>query len=81
MERELIAERTRSALAHKHENGQPTSHPPLGFTTNGSRHRVVPVLKGLEAVRQILDLWRRGLGVYALTDRVRLARAPSLPLI
>jgi len=35
MERELIGERTRSALAFKRENGQPTSHPPLGFTANG----------------------------------------------
>ena len=37
MERELIGERTRSALAHKRENSQPTSHPPLGFTANGNR--------------------------------------------
>jgi len=65
MERELIGERTRSALAFKRENGQPTSHPPLGFLPNGSRrHRMVPVPAELETVRRILDRWRAG-GSYA----------------
>ena len=65
MERELIGERTRSALAFKRENGQPTSHPPLGFRPNGSRsHRMGPVPAELETVRRILDLWRAG-GSYA----------------
>jgi site-specific DNA recombinase len=45
MERELIGERTRSAMAFKRERFQPTSHPPLGFRANGSRHRMIPVLK------------------------------------
>jgi DNA invertase Pin-like site-specific DNA recombinase len=31
MERELISERTRGALAYKRKQGQPTSHAPLGF--------------------------------------------------
>ena len=30
MERELVGERTRSAMAYKREQLQPTSHPPLG---------------------------------------------------
>ena len=61
MERELIGERTRSALDYKRKNGQPTSHPPLGFRPNGSkRHRMIPVPDELETVRLILDLWRRG---------------------
>lgn len=64
MERELIAERTRSALAFKRENGQPTSHPPLGFTANGSRQRMIPVPEELAIVRRILGLWRAG-GSYA----------------
>ena len=65
MERELIGERTRTALAFKRENGQPTSHPPLGFRPNGSRrHRMVPVPAELETVHRILDLWRAG-GSYA----------------
>ncbi len=64
MERELIGERTRSALAYKRENGQPTSHPPLGFQPNGSRERMVPVPRELVIVRRILGHWRRG-GSYA----------------
>ena len=64
MERELIGERTRSALAFKRENGQPTSHPPLGFRANGNRHRMVPVPAELETVHRILDRWRTG-GSYA----------------
>ena len=65
MERELIGERTRNAMAFKRSNGQPTSHPPLGFRPNGSRrHRMVPVPAELETVHRILDRWRAG-GSYA----------------
>jgi DNA invertase Pin-like site-specific DNA recombinase len=60
MERELTAERTRSAMAYKRKKGQPTSHPPLGFRANGRRGRMVPVPEELETVRQILQLWRQG---------------------
>ncbi len=64
MERELIGERTRSAMAHLRANGLATSHAPLGFRRNGSRHRMVPVPAELETVRRILDRWRAG-GSYA----------------
>ncbi len=65
MERELIGERTRTAMADKRENGQPTSHPPLGFRPNGSRkHRMLPVPEELEIVNRILTAWRAG-GSYA----------------
>ncbi len=61
MERELIGERTRSALAFKRHNGQPTSHPPLGFRPNGSRkHRMLPVPAELAIVHRILTAWRAG---------------------
>jgi DNA invertase Pin-like site-specific DNA recombinase len=60
MERELIVERTRSALAFKREQGQPTSHPPLGFTSRGPRQRMAPVPEELETVRRVLRLWRDG---------------------
>ena len=68
VERELIGERTRSALAHKRENGQPTSHPPLGFTANDNRERMVVAPKEVAIVRRILEGWRAGstyLGVAA----------------
>ncbi len=64
MERELIGERTRSALEYKRQQGQPTSHPPRGFKANGSRETMVPVPRELVIVRRILDHWRRG-GSYA----------------
>ncbi len=65
MERELIGERTKSALAYKRANGQPTSHPPLGFRPNGSRkHRMLPVPEELRIVQRILERWRHG-GSYA----------------
>ena len=66
MERELIAERTRSALAFKRENGEPTSHPPLGFRANGSRDRMIPVPEELAAVRRIIELWRQGRSLRAI---------------
>ena len=78
MERELIGERTRSALAYKRQNGQPTSHPPLGFQSNGSRrHRMVPVPEELETVRQILRLWRRGLSYRAIVAKLNEKGVPT----
>ncbi len=64
MERELIGERTRSALEYKRQQRQPTSHAPIGFRANGNRERMVPVPKELAIVRRILEQWRRG-GSYA----------------
>ena len=78
MERELIGERTRSALAFKRENGQPTSHPPLGFRPNGSRkHRMLPIPEELEIVRQILDLWRSGTSYRAIAAKLNENGAPT----
>ncbi len=70
MERELIAERTRSALAFKRQQGQPTSHPPLGFRPNGRRERMIPVPEELEAVREILERWRRGQSYRAIAAQL-----------
>ena len=66
MERELIAERTRGALAWKRENGLPTSHPPLGFRTNGKRNHMIPVSEELQLVERILDFWRMGRSTRAI---------------
>lgn len=77
MERELIAERTRGALAWKRENGLPTSHPPLGFRPNGRRHRMVPVPGELAAVRQILELWRAGRSARAIAASLNDAGVPT----
>jgi DNA invertase Pin-like site-specific DNA recombinase len=64
MERELIGERTRSALDYKRQQGQPTNHPPYGFRPNGRRERMIPVPEELAVVRRIVDGWRAG-GTYA----------------
>ncbi len=60
MERELIGERTRTALAYKRQQRQPTSHAPLGFQANGSRERMEPVPEELAIVTEILTAWRLG---------------------
>jgi site-specific DNA recombinase len=66
MERELISERTRGALAYKRKQGQPTSHAPLGFRSNGRRNHMVPVPEELAVVRRILELWRHGRSLRAI---------------
>ena len=60
MERELIGARTRTAMAYKRQQRQPTSHPPLGFQANGSRESTVAVPRELVIVRRILRYWRLG---------------------
>jgi DNA invertase Pin-like site-specific DNA recombinase len=77
MEREVIGERTRIALAHKREKYLPTSHPPLGFQSNGRRHRMVPVPDELVVVRQILELRRTGSSYRAIAARLNQERAPT----
>ena len=64
MERELISDRTRGALEYKRSQRRPTSHPPLGFKSNGNRERMTVVPRELAVVRRILERWRAG-GSYA----------------
>ena len=77
MERELIGERTRSALAFKREQRQPTSHPPLSFRVNGSRERMVPIPAELEIVQWILDRWRSGLSYRAIAAKLNENGTPT----
>ncbi len=70
MERELIGDRTRGALAYKRERKEPTSHPPLGFRANGCRERMVPVPEELAIVREILTAWRRGRSYRAIAAQL-----------
>ncbi len=77
MECEMIGERTRSALAYKRENGQPASHPPLGFRVNGNRRRMVPIPAELEIVQWILDRWRSGLSYRAIATKLNEDGAPT----
>jgi DNA invertase Pin-like site-specific DNA recombinase len=77
MEREVIGERTRSALAFKRANGQPTSHPPLGFRANGRRRHMAPVPEELAVVRRIISLWRQGWSYRAIAAELNSDGAPS----
>lgn len=77
MERELIAERTRGALAWKRENGQPTSHPPLGFRPNGRRGHMLPVPEEVAIVRRILDQADGGATFTAIAAALNAEGAPT----
>ncbi len=70
MERELIGERTRAALAYKRQQLQPTSHAPLGFRANGSRERMVPVPSELAVVRRILAADAGGVSYAAIARQL-----------
>jgi len=70
LEREQISDRTKAALAHKRDNGMPTSHPPLGFLADGKKERMKPIPEELETVRRILTMWRRGLSYAAIARKL-----------
>ena len=75
--RELIGERTRTALAYKRQQGQPTSHPPYGFKSNGSRETMVPVPRELVIVRRILRAWRLGQSYRSIAAKLTAAGVPT----
>lgn len=77
MERELIADRTRVALAWKRDHGLPTSHPPLGFRAVGKRERMEPVADELDIVRRILGLWRDGESYRSIAAALNAAGVPT----
>jgi len=77
MERELIGERTRSALEYKRQQGQPTSHPPYGFKSNGSRATMVPVPRELVIVRRILRAWRLGQSYRTIAGKLTADGVPT----
>ncbi len=77
MERELIADRTRGALAWKRENGMPTSHPPLGFRPVGKHARMEPVPEELNVVRHIFGLRRAGLSYRSIAATLNAEAVPT----
>jgi len=56
MERNLIRERTRTALQHKRARGDRLGTTPMGFLTPGPGEPMIPVKSELETVRIILRL-------------------------
>ncbi len=77
MERELIAERTRGALAWKREQGLPTSHAPLGFRSRGKRRPMEPVPAELETVQRIFALWHRWPNYHTVADLLNVHGVPT----
>ncbi len=77
MERELIGERTRSALAYKRERLQPTSHAPYGFASNGARAEMRPLPDELTIVRRILSRWRAGGSYLAIARNLNAEGVPT----
>ena len=77
MERELIGDRIRGALAFKRKQRQPTSHPPYGFRANGKRNRMALVPEELETVRNILRRWRVGGSYASIAAHLNAERVPT----
>jgi DNA invertase Pin-like site-specific DNA recombinase len=73
MERELIGERTREALAWKRGQGFPTSHAPLGFRSRGKREAMEIVPAEIEIVRRILLLRQEGENYGTIAHRLNIA--------
>ena len=46
-------------------------------TAPGNRHRMVPVPKELETVRQIIDLWRTGVSHRAIAAKLNMDGVPT----
>lgn len=77
MERELIGDRTRAALAYKRERMQPTSHPPLGFTSKGANQPMTADPGELSTVRRILASHESGKSLAAIARQLNASRTPT----
>jgi len=77
MERELIAERTREALAAKKRNGERLGASPLGFVTPAPGADLQPELAELEAVRTILRHRRSGKSYYGIARMMNRNEVPT----
>jgi DNA invertase Pin-like site-specific DNA recombinase len=77
MERELIAERTRAALAHKRTRGDRLGTTPLGFSTPEAGAAMVPVAAELEPVRVIVSRRQAGATYRAIAAELTAAAYPT----
>ena len=75
MERNLISERTKSALEHKRNNLEVYSPTPLGFQRQGDR--LVPDPQEEKTVRLILTLRGQGYSYRAIAAELRRRRIPT----
>jgi len=75
MERNLISERTKSALEHKRNNLEVYSPTPLGFQRQGDR--LIPDAREAQTIRLILDLRGEGYSYRAIAAELRRRRIPT----
>lgn len=76
MERELIAERTKAALAFKREQGQRLGAAPYGFRINDKGDHV-PVPKELKVVKRIFALRKKDHSYAAIADQLNKDNVPT----
>jgi DNA invertase Pin-like site-specific DNA recombinase len=77
MERGLISERTKAALAYKREKGERLGTTPLGFITPEPGADMEPDERGLEAVRLILAQREAGATYRAIVEQLEAADLPT----
>lgn len=77
MERELIAERTRAALAHKRTRGDRLGTTPLGFTTPEAGAAMQPVAAELAPVTHIVKRRAAGTPYRAIAAELTAAAYPT----
>lgn len=75
LERGLISERTKAALAYKKANLEPYSPTPLGYQRQGDR--LIPDPQETKAVKLILDLRGQGYSYRAIAAELRRRRVPT----
>jgi len=75
LERGLISERTKAALAYKKANLEPYSPTPLGYQRQGDR--LIPDAREAQTIRLILDLRGQGYSYRAIAAELRRRRIPT----
>ena len=70
LERNLIAERTRTALEHKRDKGETVSRAPRGLRIAGTRLEADPESDGLALYRRARELRASGLTYAAVAERL-----------
>lgn len=75
MERDVIADRTREALAYKREQGQYLGAVPFGYKLEGAE--LAQAEQEAAVIAQVLELKAQGLTLQAIADRLNADAIPS----
>ncbi len=76
-ERDIIAERTKDALAHKRDNLEVYSPLPLGYETDEDGKRLIENEQELKIVKRIRTLRKKGLSYQKIADRLNRSGVPT----